>query len=253
LPVTSSQDTEPKYIYGVVRAGARAIDAPGIGQRPLGVVRHQKIGALTSDAEFDQIEVGRDEIMAHAQALERALEHGPVLPMRFGVVMESEQAVRDQLLAPHRAELEAQLDEMEDKVEVNVKGIYDEPAILREVVAEDREVAQLKEITSTRTEAASYPERIRLGELIGLALEDKRAADSAAIIERLAKHAVAVDVGEAVHERMAVNCSFLIKRAELDKFDRALDALADGQGGRIRFKYAGPLPPHSFVELSLES
>ena len=54
--------------------------------------------------------------------------------------------MRDELLAPHRAELEAQLDEMEDKVEVNVKGIYDEPAILREVVAEDREIAQLREL-----------------------------------------------------------------------------------------------------------
>jgi len=249
----SSQGSEAKYVYGIVRASAGVVHAPGVGQRPLGVVRHRKIGALTSDAAFDQLEVGRDEIMAHAQALERALEHGPVLPMRFGVVMDSEDAVRDRLLAPHRAQLEAQLDEMEDKVEVNVKGIYDEPTILREVVAEDAEIAELKELIASRTEAASYPERIRLGELVGHALDAKREVDSDAIVKRLAERAVAVDVGALLHERMAVNCSFLVERGQLDAFDRALDALAERQGGRIKFKYAGPLPPHSFVELSLES
>jgi hypothetical protein len=36
-------------------------------------------------------------------------------------------------------------------------------------------------------------------------------------------------------------------------FDRSLDEIAAEQADRIRFKATGPLPPHSFVELSLET
>jgi hypothetical protein len=56
-------------------------------------------------------------------------------------------------------------------------------------------------------------------------------------------------VGEPIHERMAVNASFLVERSGQSKFDRAVDAIGEREAGRIRFKVTGPLPPHSFVEL----
>jgi hypothetical protein len=62
--------------------------------------------------------------------------------------------------------------------------------------------------------------------------------------------AVAVEVHEPSHERVACHASFLVERDRLPEFDSVVDAFADGQGGRLRFKYTGPLPPHSFVELA---
>jgi hypothetical protein len=50
---------------------------------------------------------------------------------------------------------------------------------------------------------------------------------------------------------MAVNASFLVERDGLSAFDRAVDALGEEQAGRIRLRYTGPLPPHSFVELTM--
>jgi hypothetical protein len=171
--------------------------------------------------------------------------------MRFGVVMPDAESVRRRLLSPHREELAAQLREMEDKVEVSLKGLYDEAAILREVVAEDREVARLREQIKGKPADATYYERIRLGEVVAAALTAKQGDDSIAVVEALLPHAVAVEVGEPVHERMALNASFLVARAALPDFDRAVDAIGAAQAGRIRFKYTGPLPPHSFVELGV--
>jgi hypothetical protein len=250
----SPEEGQAKYVYGVVRASvAGELKAAGIHDRPLDVVCLDELGAVTSDIEADPLEAGRDELLAHAHALEDAFAHGPVLPMQFGIVMAGEKAVRDELLAEHREELVAQLDELEGKVEVNVKGIYDEARILAEVVAEDRRIAALRERISGASEAATYPERIELGELVSAALEAKREVDAEAIIARLAPHAISLDIGPAVHERMAVSCSFLIDTRQLETFDRELDAVGDEQGGRITFKYTGPLPPHSFVELALEA
>ena len=244
--MASQTRNSAKYVYGVVRArGSSPGMVHGINHEPVALVKSEGLAALTSDVP--------DELLTHTRVLEKALEGGTVLPMRFGVVMPHDQAVRDELLARYHSELEAQLDEMEGKVEINIKGIYDEDAILREVLAQDPEIAGLKQAIQGKPEDATYYERIRLGELIGEALSLKRGEDERAIVDRLLPSVVAVEVGEAVHERMAVNASFLVNRDRLEQFDKEVDSLGEHQAGRIRFKYAGPLPPHSFVELGIEA
>jgi hypothetical protein len=243
----------PSYVYGVVRAPASMPKGKGIDGWPLRVVKVGDLGALVSDVPDDgPIEAGRDELMTHSRVLENALERGPVLPMRFGIVMPDEAAIRAELLKPHRRELAEQLDALEDKVELNVKGLYDEASILREILEEDREVAELRELIRDQPENAAYYERIRLGELIAEALTAKRENDERWILDELAPHAIAVEPGKLVHEHMVVSASFLVERARQADFDAALERIAADQHPRVGFKLTGPLPPHSFVELSLE-
>jgi hypothetical protein len=242
-----------KYVYGVVRADGKSRSrTKGIGEKQVRIVDADGLGALTSDVPDGDLEAGREELLAHSRVLERAVEQGTVLPMQFGVVMPDESAVREQLLDPHRGELEAQLDEMEDKFEVNLKAIYDERALLTEVIDEEPEVAKLKKSMQGQPEEATHFERIRMGELIAEAVNQKRDRDADEILRQLANHAVAIEVGEPVHERMALNASFLIDRSKQKKFDAEVDRIAEEQGGRLRFKYTGPLAPHSFVELAME-
>ena len=244
----------PKYVYGVVRASPKTrLRDKGIYGKPIRVVATEGLGALTSDAPEGALEAGRDELLTHSRVLERALKRGTVLPMRFGVVMPGESAVRDELLAAHREQLEAQLDEMNGRVEVSIKGLYDEQRVLAELVAENPDIAELRHALRDQPEDATYFERMRLGELVAAALEVRRSADEHQIVERLAAHALGVEVGEPMHERMAVNASFLIERDRTAEFDRTLDAIAAEHDGLIRFRYTGPLPPHSFVELSMEA
>jgi len=252
--MAQSNGDAAKYVYGVVRARRSSRRRQGgINDEPIKVVAQSGLGALTSDVPSGHLDAGRDELLTHAGVLERALKHGTVLPMRFGVVMRNEASVRDDLLNAHREELEAQLGQMDGKIEVNLKGIYDEEKILREVIGESTEVAALRDEIQRKPEDATYFERIRLGEFVTEALDRKRSEDERAILDRLLAHAVAVEVGEPIHERMAVNASFLVERERQGAFDGALDELAAEQGGRIQFKYTGPLPPHSFVELSVEA
>src|SRR5919108_1327164 len=132
--MAKSNGNAAKYVYGVVRAkDASRPKGTGINDARLALVTLEGLAALTSDVPDEFLEAGRDELLTHSRVLERALEGGAVLPMRFGVVMPNEKSVRDDLLAAHRAELEAQLDEMDGKIEVNLKGIYEEDAVLREV------------------------------------------------------------------------------------------------------------------------
>lgn len=250
--MATAQAETAKYVYGVVRAeGASAPKGTGIDEKPIGLVAHHSVAALTSDVPVDFVEAGREELLAHTRVLEEAMEASVVLPMRFGVVLPDEESLRERLLEPYGEALEAQLEAMGGKVEVTIKGIHDEEAILREVIAESREIAKLRDAIQGKPEAATYYERIRLGELVAAALDEKREAVAPQIVDRLVPFAVDVRLGEPVHERMAVNASFLVERDRLDEFDRAVEEIGAEQAGRIQLKYTGPLPPHSFVELGV--
>lgn len=247
--MAESGSDSAKYVYGVVGSEAPAPKGIGIGDQPLGLIFDGEVAALVSDLPNDSLEAGRQELLTHSRVLEEEIEQTVVLPMRFGVVLPNDGAVREQLLVPFREELEAQLAEMEGKVEIAIKGIYDEAAVLREALDENPEIAKLRDSIKDKPEGATYYERIELGERIAVVLDDKRAAAGPQIIDRLAPHAVDVRAGDPVHERMAVNASFLVERERLAAFDKAVDEVGADYAGRIQLKYTGPLPPHSFVEL----
>jgi len=242
-----------KYVYGVVRAPRRRKPrAKGIGGGPLRVVATDGLGALTSEVPDGELEAGRDELLTHARVLESALGQGAVLPMRFGVVMPDDDTVRNELLEANRPQLEAQLEEMDGKVEFGLKALYDEEALLREVLAENRDVASLQQKIRDKPPDSAYYDRIQLGDLIAAAIEEKRDRDEENILDALAPYAVAMEVGSPIHERMVVNAAFLLETDRTDEFDEKLEALAAAEHPRIGFKLTGPLPPHSFVELSVE-
>ncbi len=236
------------YVYGIVDSRAAAPDEPGLGGAPVRVVGNGGAAALVSEIGDGQLEFGRDELLTHARILEQALKRGTVLPMRFGVVLQGDDEVSSRLLDEHAAELREQLDQFSGKVEVNIRATYDEQTLMREVLAQDEDISRRRSAIRGKPEDATYYERIELGEQVASAVERRREADARNILDALAQVAVAVEASPPAHERVALNASFLVERGRLTEFDEVLDAFAGGQGGRLRFKYTGPLPPHSFVK-----
>ncbi len=188
-------------------------------------------------------------MLAHARVLEAALAQHTVLPMRFGVVMENDD-VRQRLLGSHGEELRAQLRELAGKVEMNVRVLYEEAALMREIVTANREIATLRERIHGQPDELTYYERIQLGELVADAVERRRKADAEGLLQALSAACLAAEVAEPGHERVALNASFLVSREGVARFDETLDRLAGEHASLMRFKCVGPLPPHSFVDLS---
>jgi hypothetical protein len=238
------------YVYGIVGATAEAPTGSGIGGAELRLIAGEAAAALVSDLPGEDLRFGREEAMTHARVLEDVLSHGTVLPMRFGVVVADEEEVRDRILAGHAPELAEQLERLEGKVELAVRAVYEEEPLMREVVRRNPEIAHRREALRGQPEDATYYERIGLGELVADAVERIRDSDVHTILEVLSPLALAVEIGQPDHERVVLSASFLVDREQLNQFDEALEEVAAGQAGRIRFKLTGPLPPHSFVELA---
>jgi hypothetical protein len=240
------------YIYGVVRSSAEVPAHAGIGGAELGLVSADGLAALVSDAPEGELTMGREAMTTHARVLEAAHSLGTVLPMRFGVVMDGDE-VTHRLLEAHHDELLGQLQEFEGKAELKLRATYEEDPLLREIVSEDQDVARLRESLRGAPEDATYYGRIQLGELVSRAIERKRERDAAAIMEALAPLALDAELTPPPHERIVLSASFLVETSRLPEFDAAVDQVGERQGGRMRFKYTGPLPPHSFVTIAGES
>ncbi len=239
-----------EYVYGVVGADAEPPDGTGIADAPLRLVASEAAAALVSELPGDEVRLGREEAMTHARVLEAALSRGTVLPMRFGVVVADPDEVRARILDGHAEELVAQLEQLEGKVELAVRAVYEEEPLMREIVAAQPEIARRREALRGQPEDATYYERIGLGEMVAQAIERTREQDANTMLEILSPLALAVEIGQSSHERVALSASFLVEREQLARFDEALEELARSHAGRMRFKLTGPLPPHSFVELA---
>jgi hypothetical protein len=236
------------YVYGVVLASDRtAIRSEGVdASKQVRRISHDGIAALVSDLPTDALSAARD-LRAHWSVLEEAAARTTVLPVRFGTVMESEEAIVADFLAPNAERLGAVLAELDGSVQLSIKGYYDEERLLREVVSETPAIARMRERVQALPEAASYYDRIQLGELVAAEIDRHRDRDAESVLVRLEPLAEAAKV-EPPGTKDAFNTAFLVRRDRVDAFSDAVQELAGELGDRIRIRYVGPLPPYSFAD-----
>jgi hypothetical protein len=239
------------YCYGITWAQAPPPQREaGVGGESVEAVRDGELAALTSPVKSMKVRAKRRDLLNHSEVLAAALERATVLPLRFGVVFESEAALVDGFLRPRRDELLTLLRRFEGFVELTVRAYYEEDAILTEIVEQNPPIARLREQTRSGSGAATYPLRVELGERIAGELQRRTHRDRDALLDRLRPMAVDLEVDQEPIEHQVLRASFLVDRRQVSAFDQVMDELAREHTGRIRFKYVGPLAPHSFVSVA---
>lgn len=242
-------DDAHKYVYGVVRSSVVAPACAGVDGAKVELIAFNATAALVSDVREREPQARREDIMAHADVLQDALRGGVVLPMRFGIVMADGEAVRRDLLERHHDALLTQLGNLEGRIELRLRAVFEEDAVVSEVVRENPEIAELRDGLRGHDEDATYYERIRLGEMVAGGVARKCEAQGQEILDALAPLVLAVNTDEVRHEREALNASFLVDCDRIAEFDDAVEELGRVREGQLRLKYTGPLPTYSFVEL----
>jgi hypothetical protein len=238
----------PVYVYGVTRAGTAAPDAKGVLGAPVTLVELDGVAAVVSAVPDERVRAKRRDLLAHSDVLQAAHAHGVVLPLRFGTLFASEDELRSAFLEPRRAELLSRLASFDGLCELRLRASYhDQDAVLGEIVADDAQIARLRE--ATRSGRATEADLVRLGELVAKEYERRRARDRAQIVDALRGAAREVVVDEAADEVTVAKASFLVEDRRRPAFDAALESLALRLRHVVDLTCIGPLPPHSFVSL----
>jgi Gas vesicle synthesis protein GvpL/GvpF len=236
------------HVYGVVPASAELEFAEDTVRR----IVHRDVAALVSDIEHDQLKAVH-VLRTHWRVLEHASTQTTVLPVKFGTVMADERAVVDDFLEPSHDDIAAALAEMAGKVQVTVKGFYDEDALMAGVVARSPAIARLRKDVQRLPEAAAYYKRIELGQRVAAEVERARESDAHEVLERLRPYALDARLEPPSTADSAVNAAFLLEATRIDDFSHAVTALGRELAGRIELRYIGPLPPYSFVRDTIGS
>jgi hypothetical protein len=241
------------YIYGLVRAGETApITAPAImgGDASLRFITVGQVAALVSDVPSDDITANRRNMMTHTRVLEVAMQDRTIVPMRFGMVAASEAHVL-RGLAPQAERLIAMLDDLDERIEAGVRMTWDQPTLMAEVVRETPKLAKMAASIAKRSQNETYYERIELGRLTDEALKLKRDRECAAILERLARHAVRKVLHKPGEDMVVLNAALLIDRAVERAFMAEVEAIEAENGERLRIKVVAPAPPYNFASLTM--
>jgi hypothetical protein len=254
---TATRQATSLYVYGVIPASdaGRWPGAAGIGgpSAEVSTIEVGELAALVSALPPDRTPGRRDDLEAHRNVASLAIELGTVVPMRFGIVMDSEESVREELLTRHAPEFTDLLRKLDGQVQMTVRAFYAEDALLRAVMQSDGEIARRSAAIQAVPEAESHAERIALGELVAAAVDARRARDERALLERLTPLATDVRADPPGSERVALDAQLLVRRDRRDELDEAVRELGAALEGYLALRYIGPLPPYSFAELSLGS
>jgi Gas vesicle synthesis protein GvpL/GvpF len=235
------------YVYCVTRAShALPLDgAVGVGEQASAVrlVREQDLVAVVSDAPA-HLRAKRRDLVKHDAVIGRVYAAGAVLPMQFGMIAPDDEAVRTELRSRARryGDLLARID---GHVELNVKGVHAEEALLREVLLQNDEL-RVRNHALRAAGGGSHQDKVAFGEQVAAAVAERRARDAGQVIARLQPHAAQVRRGPPV-DGCFVNVSFLVASGARRGFDGALSRLRGKLPGYASVELYGPLPPYSFV------
>jgi hypothetical protein len=252
------------YLYGVVFADRlpQLDGVAGVGDAPLALVDADGLVGVVADVarrDFIPPEVERTDttwleraVRAHESVVERCLEPGPVLPMRFATTVRDDADIRA-LLREHQADFSASLKRLLGHREWGVKALLRDPAALARHVLQVRDdlAARERELVG-RSPGAAYLARKRLDNEIALTGDDLVAEVVHGSHERLV--AASVDArlqtgSQPRGEPIRLNAAYLVAEADESAFEAAVAELdAEHAELGLRYELTGPWPAYNFVD-----
>jgi hypothetical protein len=244
-------DERPRvWVYGVVPVDAQLEELEARDDLPdVWLVESGELAAIVGEAPEDDPKATRDQALSHARVLEAAVRDAPVVPMRFGIMCPSDEEVTSGLLKDRHDQFADLLARLGERVQMMLKVEYDEQAVLREIVENEPEIAELREAAQQGDEDATRDQRVRLGELIAKAVDQRRKRDAADILERLQEAALEARSEPPEKELMVLNAPFFVARDGIEELEAAVEEVAQDRSERMHFRLLGPMPAYHFLEV----
>jgi len=243
-----------KYLYGVIQCTEpHRFTNRGIGERGdvVETVHFMDLAAVVSDSPIVEYDQSRRNMMAHTVVLEEVMHDYTLLPVRFGTVAPSSEAIQEQVLKRRYGELHGLLNEMRGRVELGLKAFLYEGVIFEEILKENPAIRSLRDSLMGRPPEQTYYDRIRLGEMIENAMWRRRDEDAEKLLVGLRPLARQTRVNKVLTERMVLNAAFLVDDARQPEFDGAVKKIDAEMSKRLILKYVGPVPPYNFVNITV--
>lgn len=244
---------ERKYIYGIIEEPElRRFNFSGVGDAEVYTIIHQKLAAVVSDTEFEDIDPTRKNVRAHTVVQDELLKSYTLLPMGFGMIANSKDDVL-KLLEENYQGLMDELKRLGGKVEVELKVFWDQEAMIRELQGGSEELSRLKaKINDASSPIEAQRLLVEAGRLVERIALDWKVKYADRVYTSLKGLSIDARLNNPLGVKNILNASFLVERARESDFQKEVFKLDSQYQDKVNFKYVGPLAPYNFVNVKLE-
>lgn len=245
---------QSKYIYGIIRdPEPKRFDFPGVGDGAVYTLTCHNLAAVVSDTELKEIDPTRKNVRTHALVQDGVLKDYTLIPASFGMVAGNGDEVL-RLLEKNYDGLHRELTRLANKVEVELKVFWNEPAMIKELQSLNGELTKLK----TRIKATSSPVEIRsllveAGRLVERTALDWKEGYAEQVYATLKELSADAKLNSLLGIKNILNASFLIERSKEKDFQKEVYKMDSHYQGNMNFRYVGPMAPYNFISLKLET
>ena len=248
-----------KYIYCIIKENAGKTLGPiGIDNQEVSLLNYKDISAVVSSVSSAPIiNFGRLDkkeltklVAVHQKVNEEVMKNYDVCPMAFGIIAPSANEALS-ILEKAYLQFKTAFKNIINKVEFAVQVSWDQKKFLEEIANTNSEIQKLREEVVAKGSILGLPIKLKLGKLIHQEVETQRQSfidDTHAFLMSSSRDST---LNKLIDEEMIANFSFLIERAKEAELDQKMQELGKKYEGELKFKYIGPMPPYSFVNINL--
>jgi hypothetical protein len=243
---------ERAYLYAVIAdTRVQKYGDFGIGRRDVYSIPAGRLAAVVSDVPPGKVRPERSHLAAHQEVLKRLLAETTPLPMSFGTIADSPEAVRKMLLRNQRALLE-QLRYVAGKVEMGLRVTWDVPNIFEYFVNIHPELRLARDRLLGGPREPTQEDKIEVGRMFDRLLNEDREAHVDRVEEILSQHGTEAKRLKCRGEREVMSLACLVAREATAQFEADVFEVAKHFDNNFALDYNGPWAPHNFVEVDLE-
>ena len=248
VPVASGRN----YIYAIVAGGEpRAYPSLGIEGKDVYTITDGRATAVVSSLAASKIRPERANLRAHQAVLKCVMADTTPLPMAFGTIGASPDAIR-KILVRNQHAFQEQLQRVAGKVEMGLRVTLDVPNIFEYFVNTHTELRLARDRLMSARHEFTQEEKIELGRTFDRLLHEDREDHTSKVERALAPLCVEFKANQCRNENEVINLACLVKRDAQEVFSAGVFAAANFFDNNFSFDYSGPWAPHNFVEIDLE-
>ncbi|OCQ99696.1 protein gvpF/L [Oscillatoriales cyanobacterium USR001] len=239
------------YLYGIFPTpGPEHIDGEGLDRQPVYSYYLDDFTFLYSPAKQEKYLASRRHLLSHEKVLEQAMSAGfrTLLPLRFGMVVKSWEAVKEQLTVPYRNQLKELFVKLTGLQEVSVKIFWDDKVELQALMESNPSLKAKRD--SLEGKALSMDQIIQIGQMIEVALARRKEIVIDAFRSELNSLAIEVIESAMLREGMIYNAAYLIPWESEPKFGETVEIIDQKFSDRLRIRYNNFTAPYTFAQLS---
>ena len=240
------------YIYAIItEAPGRTFDGLGIDGLKVYSIAAGRVAAVVSDLPCDKVRPERARLAAHQGVLKNLMTNVTPLPMSFGTLADSPEAVR-KMLSRNQPALLAQLSRVADRVEMGLRVAWDVPIIFEYFVEIHPELRVARDRFLAGPREPTQEQKIEVGRMFDRLLNEDRDAHAAKVEEILSPRCSEIVRTKCRTECEVMNLACLVERAALAEFESSVFEAAKQFDNNFAFDFNGPWAPHNFVAAGVE-